>query len=69
MKDYINVFHAIVSEIHFWNDLDDVDKEKKLSLFLINFNNIKYLVEYFDNFKENLSKYNLNSYIKSVSNL
>ena len=69
MKDYINVFHAIVSEIHFWNDLDDVDKEKKLSLFLINFNNIKYLVEYFDDFKENLSKYNLNSYIKSVSNL
>ena len=69
MKDYINVFHAIVSEIHFWNDLDDVDKEKKLSLFLINFNNIKYLVEYFNNFKVNLSKYNLNSYIKSVSNL
>ena len=69
MKDYINVFHAIVSVIHFWNDLDDVDKEKKLSLFLINFNNIKYLVEYFDDFKENLSKYNLNSYIKSVSNL
>ena len=33
------------------------------------FNNIKYLVEYFDDFKENLSKYNLNSYIKSVSNL
>ena len=69
MKDYINVFHAIVSEIHFWNDLNEVDKEKKLSLFLINFNNIKYLVEYFDDFKENLSKYNLNSYIKSVSNL
>ena len=38
MKDYINVFHAIVSEIHFWNNLKMIDKEKKLSLFLDNFN-------------------------------
>ncbi len=68
MKDYINVFHAIVSEIHFWNDLEILQREKKLSLFLTNFNNINYLVEYFDNFREILSKYNLNSYIKSVSN-
>ena len=68
MKDYINVFHAIVSEIHFWNDLDHSEREKKLSIYLNNFNNIKYLVDYFDNFRENLLKYNLNSYIKSVSN-
>ena len=68
MKDYINVFHAIVSEVHFWNDLGKIDKEKKLSLFLDNFNNINYLVEYFEVFRDNLSKNNLNSYIKSVSN-
>ena len=68
MKDYINVLHAIVSEIHFWNELEIDSREKKLSLFLTNFNNIKYLVEYFDNFREKLTKYNLNSYIKSVSN-
>ena len=40
MKDYINNFHAIVSEIHFWNNLKNIDKEKKLSLFLGNFNKI-----------------------------
>ena len=67
MKDYINVFHAIVSEIHFWNKLDLTDKEKKLSLFLDNFNNYKYLVEYFEQFRLNLSKNTLNYYIKSVS--
>ncbi len=67
MKDYINVFHALVSEIHFWNNLNNIDKEKKLSLFLDNFNNIKYLVEYFDEFRLNLSKNTLNSYLKSVS--
>ena len=68
MKDYINNFHAIISNIHFWNELEIDSREKKLSLFLTNFNNIKYLVEYFDNFREKLTKYNLNSYIKSVSN-
>ena len=68
MKDYINVFHAIVSEIHFWNELDFNDKKKRLSIFLTNFKDINYLIEYFDNFREKLSKNNLNSYLKSVSN-
>ena len=68
MKDYINNFHAIVSEIHFWNNLAIADREKKLSLFLDNFNNINYLVDYFEDFREKLSKNTLNSYLKSVSN-
>jgi cytochrome b pre-mRNA-processing protein 3 len=67
MKDYINVFHAIISEIHYWDTLDIVSKEKKISIFLEDFNNIKYLVEYFDQFRLNLSKNTLNSYLKSVS--
>ena len=67
MKDYINVFHAIVSEIHYWNSLKNDDKEKKLSIFLDNFNNINYLVEYFEDFRVNLSKNTLNSYLKSVN--
>ena len=67
MKDYINVFHAIISEIHFWNTLSFMNKQEKLSNFLPNFSNIKYLVEYFDEFNSDLSKNNLNSFIKSVS--
>jgi cytochrome b pre-mRNA-processing protein 3 len=67
MKDYINVFHAIILEIHFWNKLEFKNKQEKLSVFLPNFSNIKYLVDYFDEFNMNLSKYNLNSFIKSVS--
>tara|TARA_B100000902_G_C26864340_1_gene694541 strand:+ start:193 stop:660 length:468 start_codon:yes stop_codon:yes gene_type:complete len=68
MKDYINIFHAIVSEIHFWENLDFHEKEKKISIFLDNFKKIDYLVEYFEKYRENLSKKTLNSYIKSVSN-
>ena len=67
MKDYINLFHSMVSEIHFWERLSKVEKIKKLSLFLIDFNNIEYLFDYFENFNQKLSKKTLNSYLKSVS--
>ena len=40
MKDYINVFHAIISDIHFWNDNDFVKKKEIISKFLENFTNI-----------------------------
>ena len=68
MKDYINLFHSIVSEVHFWREDDNSEKEKKVSKFLVNFGNISLLVEYFNEFDEILSKKTLNSYLKSVSN-
>ena len=68
MKDYINLFHAIVSDIHFWNNHDFVKKREIVSKFLENFRNTEDLVVYFDNFMENLSKKTLNSYLKSVIN-
>ena len=68
MKDYINLFHSMVSEIHFWDNLSKVEKLEKISIFLNDFQNIDDLLEYFDNFNSNLSKKTLNSYLKSVSN-
>jgi len=68
MKDYINLFHSMVSEIHFWDNLSQTDKIEKLSIFLADFNNIADLLKYFDEFNLNLSKKTLNSYLKSVSN-
>ena len=55
MKDYINLFHSIVSEIHFWNDFSRIQKIEKFSVFLKDFN-------------KDLKKNNLNSYLKSVNN-
>ena len=69
MKDYINLFHSIVSDIHFWNEDTNIDKQKKISKFLVNFGNISILVDYFNEFDEISSKKTLNSYLKSVSNL
>ena len=68
MKDYINLFHSMVSDIHFWDKLTNSEKLNKISLFLSDFENIDDLLDYFDLFDKNLSKKTLNSYIKSVSN-
>ena len=67
MKDYINLFHSIISEIHFWESYDKNEKIKKISLFFDNLKKIDYLVEYFDDFNLDLSKKNLNYFLKSVS--
>ena len=68
MKDYINLFHGIISDIHFWDDMKLDKKIDCLSNFLKNFENTQYLVDYFDNFNNDLKKNNLNSYLKSVNN-
>jgi cytochrome b pre-mRNA-processing protein 3 len=68
MKDYINLFHSMVSEMHFWNDLTNDEKLKKFSFFLSDFAEIDHLIDYFEQFNDNLSKKTLNSYLKSVSN-
>ncbi|MDA9650910.1 ubiquinol-cytochrome C reductase [Candidatus Pelagibacter sp.] len=68
MKDYINLFHSMVSEIHFWDNLNRQEKLTKFSVFLIDFGNIEHLLDYFEKFNENLSKKTLNSYLKSVNN-
>ena len=68
MKDYINIFHSMVSDLHFWDNLSRLEKLKKFSLYLGDFQNIDHLLDYFEDFNSNLSKKTLNSYLKSVSN-
>ena len=66
MKIYLNLFHAIISDIHFWDELDKTEKSKKLSSFLEDFEKIDILVDYFDHFAMKLRKKNLNFFLKSV---
>ena len=68
MKNYINLFHSMVSEIHFWKNLTRSQKIEKFSHFLSDFKEINELLDYFEQFDDNLSKKTLNSYLKSVSN-
>ena len=67
MKDYINLFHGLISEIHFWEKISFAEKKDCLSKFLPNFKNIDNLVSYFEDFSLKLKKFDLNSYLKSVN--
>ena len=67
MKNYINLFHSMVSEIHFWQNLNRSQKIEKFSHFLSDFKEINELIDYFEHFNDDLSKKTLNSYLKSVS--
>ena len=69
MKNYINLFHSIISDIHFWEKYDKNEKKSKISIFLDNSTKIDHLIEYFDDFNLDFSKKNLNYFLKSVSNL
>ena len=60
MKDYINIFHSILSDIHFWNELNFDQKNEKLKIYLDKFNDLKHLVRYFDQFHIDLTKNKLN---------
>ena len=68
MKDYINLFHALLSDIHFWDTINNEDKINKLSKFFSNYDKIDHLIDYFNDFNNILSKKTLNSFLKSVSN-
>ena len=69
MKNYINLFHTFLSEIHFWDTLDKDKKTQFISKFLPSFTNIDFLVTYFNNYDQDLKKYDLNSYLKSVKDV
>jgi len=67
MKVYLNLFHAIVSEVHFWDELDKSEKSKKLSIFLEDFKKIQFFVDYFDDYNQDLKKKSLTFFLKGVS--
>jgi cytochrome b pre-mRNA-processing protein 3 len=56
MKDYINLFHSMISEIHFWDELEKSKKVEKLGFFLADFTNLENLVDYFEDFNEKIQK-------------
>ena len=69
MKEYINLFHSILSKIDNWNDLNDSNKSKILTkYFPLNVNGLN-LTKYFDKYVKLLSKTTLNSLIKGVIKL
>ena len=66
MKDYINIFYAMIDKIDNWEDLSNEDKVMILSKFIDKQSDPEYLAIYFDKYSENLSNNPLNSYLKGV---
>ena len=67
MKIYINLFHSMIDNIHYWDEIKKSEKIEKLTIFLEDFGKIDDLVEYFEVFKSKLTKKNLNLLLKGVS--
>ena len=68
MKTYINTFHSVLDKIKNWDNFDQVQK-KSLILSYLDFDNSKdsKIVDYFDNYRNFLSKNSLNLLLKGVS--
>jgi len=66
MKDYINLFYAMLDKIHKWDSSSFETKVSVLSIFLDNNADLAFLSKYFDNYSENLSNNTLNFYLKGV---
>tara|TARA_B110000008_G_C16597671_1_gene415054 strand:- start:37 stop:504 length:468 start_codon:yes stop_codon:yes gene_type:complete len=66
MKDYLNLFYAMIDKIHNWENLTIKSKTNILEVFLDNSTNVEYLVDYFEKYRLNLLNNTLNSYIKGV---
>ena len=66
MKEYINLFHSILSIIHYWDNFSKNEKKNKLSVFLVNLEKNDYIIDYFDDFNAILLKKNLNYFLKGV---
>jgi cytochrome b pre-mRNA-processing protein 3 len=66
MKDYLNLFHAMIDKIHKWEDLTLDLKTSLLASFLDNVTDYDYLTNYFEKYRLNLKNKTLNFYLKGV---
>ena len=66
MKDYLNLFYAMIDKINDWDNLSLELRSALLTKFLDNAANVDYLVSYFEKYRLNLLNNTLNSHIKGV---
>ena len=66
MKDYLNLFYAMIDKIHYWDDSTRESKVSLLRTFLDNVTDTEYLLDYFEKYRLNLKNNTLNSHIKGI---
>ena len=66
MKNYINTFHSLLSEIDKWDTYNDDEKDNLLRNFFSYQGEINDLTKYFEKYRLFLTKSSLNSFTKGV---
>ena len=67
MKDYLNLFYAMIDKIDSWDNLTVKSRTAALEIFLDNTDENEYLIDYFEKYRLNLKNNTLNSFIKGVT--
>ena len=69
MKEYINLFHRIISKIDLWENIEEQEKIEFLNNYLNLGSELDYLIEYFDKYILFISNNALNFSTKDVRSL
>ncbi len=67
MKQYINIFHNIISKIDNWENNENLKKYEILNDFINSSGKLSELVKYFQKYMNYLSNNDLNFFLKSVN--
>ena len=67
MKQYINIFHNIISKIDNWENNENLKKYEILNNFINSGGKLSELVKYFQKYMNYLSNNDLNFFLKSVN--
>ena len=66
MKEYINLFYSIVDRIDKWEDKDSNQRYQILKLYIDDISNYEKFVEYFEKYKNKLTKITFNNITEDV---
>ena len=66
MKNYLNVFYSILDKIERWENLSNNEKEDTLKSFINYEGNLNDLIQYFEKFRNYLSKKPFHLFTKGV---
>ena len=66
MKNYVSIFHSIITKVDYWESLKNEEKTNFFSTFFEHSIESSYFVEYFEKYRNFLTNNTLNYFTKRV---
>ena len=66
MKNYVSIFHSIITKVDYWESLKNEEKTNFFSTFFEHSIESSYFVEYFEKYRNFLTNNTLNHFTKGV---